>query len=56
MDISSIYEAVARMRFAPIGKASVIPIAFAAVLPMLPVFAIEIPIKQLLGSLVKTLI
>jgi hypothetical protein len=28
--ISSIYEAVARMRFAPIGKASVIPIAAAS--------------------------
>ena len=56
VDISSIYESVAKMRFAPIGKASVIPIAVASLLPILPVFAIEIPIKQLLGSLAKTLI
>jgi hypothetical protein len=56
VDISSIYEAVARMRFAPIGKGSVLPIAVACVLPLLPVFAIEIPIKQLLGSLAKTLL
>jgi hypothetical protein len=56
VDISSIYEAVAKMRFAPIGRASIIPIAAAALLPLVPVFAIEIPIKELLGSLAKTLI
>ncbi len=56
VDISSIYEAVARMRFAPIGKASVVPIAVASLLPILPVFAIEVPVKQLLGSMAKTLL
>jgi hypothetical protein len=56
VDISSIYEAVAGMRFAPIGKASVIPIAVASLLPILPVFAIEIPVKQLLGSLAGALL
>ncbi len=56
VDISSIYEAAAKMRFAPIGKASLIPIALAAVLPLIPVFAVEIPIKQLLGSLAGALL
>jgi len=56
VDISSIYESVAKMRPVPIGKQSLIPIAAASLLPILPVFAIEIPIKQLLGSLVGALL
>lgn len=55
VDISSIYQAVAQMRFAPIGKSSVASIAVASLLPMVPVFAIEIPIKQMLGSLTGAL-
>jgi hypothetical protein len=55
VDISSIYQAVAQMRFAPIGKSSVVTIAVASLLPMLPVFAIEIPIKQMLGALTGAL-
>jgi hypothetical protein len=56
VDISSIYESVAQMRFAPIGKASLISITAASLLPMLPVVAIEIPIKQMLGSLAGALL
>jgi hypothetical protein len=55
VDISSIYQSVAQMRLAPIGKASVLSIGIAALLPMVPVFAIEIPIKQMLGSLAGAL-
>lgn len=55
VDISSIYQAVAQMRFAPIGKSSVVSIAVASLLPMLPVFAIEVPIKQMLGALTSAL-
>jgi len=36
VDISSIYESVAKMRFAPIGKRSLLPIAIAALLPCCP--------------------
>jgi len=56
VDISSIYESVAKLRFAPIGKQSLLPVALAALLPMLPVFAIEVPIKQMLKSLAGALL
>ena len=56
VDISSIYTAVAQMRLVPIGKDALIPILAAIALPMLPVFAIEIPIKDLLLKVGKSLI
>jgi len=56
VDISSIYEAVAKMRFAPIGKSSLLPTIVAALVPILLVFAIEIPIKEMLSSLVGALL
>jgi hypothetical protein len=56
VDISSIYESVAKMRPAPISKRSLVPIVAAAILPMLPVYAIEVPIKEMLTSLAKALI
>jgi hypothetical protein len=56
VDISSIYEAVAKMRPAPISKRSLVPIVVAAILPMLPVYAIEVPLKEILKSLAKALI
>jgi hypothetical protein len=55
VDISSICELVEKMRFAPIGRRSVMPIAAASLLPMVPVFAIEVPIKEILGSLAAAL-
>jgi hypothetical protein len=55
VDIASIYQLVEKMRFAPIGRWSVMPIAVASFLPMLPVFAIEVPIKEMLGSLAGAL-
>ncbi len=55
-DVRSLFESVAGMRFAPIGKSSLIAIAVASLLPMLPVVAIEIPIKQMLASLAGALL
>lgn len=55
VDISSIYEAVAKMRFAPISRGSLIPIVGAALLPMLPVYAIEVPITEILKKLAGAL-
>jgi len=55
-DTGPIYDAVAAMRMLPIGKATVIPLLLAAVLPLIPVLAIEIPMKQILGALVKAVI
>lgn len=56
VDIGSIYEAVAKMRVAPISKRSLLPVVIASVLPLLPVFAIEVPIKDLLRSLAGALL
>jgi hypothetical protein len=55
-DTISLYEAVRKMRAAPIGRSSLLMIALAAAVPMLPVLAIEIPIRQLLLKLVTTLV
>lgn len=55
-DVITIYEAVAKMRPVPLSKRSLIPIIAAAVLPILPVFAMEVPIKELLKSLAGALI
>jgi hypothetical protein len=55
-DVAAIYEAVAKMRFAPIGKQSLIPVIAATILPMIPVFAIEIPIKQVLLKLGESIL
>lgn len=44
------------MRIVPIGKASVVPLLAAAVLPLIPVLAIEIPIANILRALAKAVI
>jgi hypothetical protein len=55
-DTTSLYEAVKHMRIVPLGKASVAPILLAAAIPMIAVFAIEVPLKAILKMLVKALI
>lgn len=42
------FDAVETMRTIPIGKEAVLPLLLAVAIPMLPVFAIEVPIKELL--------
>jgi hypothetical protein len=54
-DMHAIYEAVEKMRPAPIGLRLVAPIVAAASLPMVPVFAIETPLKELLGKIAGAL-
>jgi hypothetical protein len=54
-DTISLYDAVMKMRIVPIGRSSLLAIALAVALPMLPVLAIEIPVKDLLLSLLKSL-
>ncbi len=55
VDISSIYESVAKIRFAPISRKSLVPIVAAALLPMLPVYAIEVPVTEILKKLAGAL-
>jgi hypothetical protein len=47
-DTNTVFEAVQKMRTVPIGKQALIPLLLAVVVPILPVFAIEIPLKDLL--------
>lgn len=54
-DTLALYEAVARMRSAPIGVRALAAIALPASLPMLLVLALEIPVKDLLLGLLKAL-
>ena len=55
-DTISLYEAVRRMRALPIGRSSLLAIGLAAAVPMIPVLAIEIPVRELLKSLLTTLV
>ena len=55
-DTVTLYEAVKKMRAAPIGRSSLLVIALAAGLPMLPVLAIEIPLRELLKGLLGALV
>jgi hypothetical protein len=54
-DVNALYDPVRRMRPAPIALGTLVPLLIPAVLPMLPVLAIEIPLKELLMGLAKAL-
>jgi len=56
IDTVSIYEVVAGIRPTPIGKRALLAIVLPAVLPVIPVFAIQIPVKEMLLKLLTTLI
>ena len=55
-DVSSLFEIVEGIRTVPLRKKAAARLLFAALLPLIPVFAIEMPlkdiVKQLLGALV----
>lgn len=54
-DALSLYEAVANMRATPIGKSALLAIALPAAIPLLALFTIEIPIKDILLKIIGTL-
>jgi hypothetical protein len=54
-DTIALYEAVRKMRTIPIGRSSLLAIALPAALPLIGVLAIEVPAKELLLKLLKTL-
>lgn len=55
-DINAAYDAVRQMKPVPLGLPSVAMLVVPAVLPMLPVIAMEVPLAELLGGLVKALL
>ncbi len=54
-DSAAMYDAVARMRRFPIGKASIVKIVLPLALPILVVAALQIPLKELLKKLLALL-
>jgi hypothetical protein len=55
-DAAAIYDAVRSMRSMPLGKNSVLPVALAAALPIIAVLALQLPVKQLLLTLMKAVL
>ncbi len=55
-DTVALYQAVASMRAAPIGRGSLVPVALAAVVPLIPVFATQIPLRQILTKLLTPML
>ena len=49
-DTVALYDAVSKLRIVPIGKPTLVAIILPALLPMLPVVAIQIPLKEILKS------
>jgi len=55
-DTLALYEAVKNMRVAPIGKSAIMGVALPALIPLLALFSIEVPIKDLLMKLLGILV
>jgi hypothetical protein len=52
-DTVSLYEAVRKMRAAPIARTSLMTPLVASVIPMIPVVATQVPLKQIVPMLFK---
>jgi hypothetical protein len=55
-DASALYDAVRSMRAVPIGKRAILAIALPLAVPMLVLAALQVPLGEMLGKLVKVLI
>ena len=53
-DTVSLFEAVKRMRWAPIGRQALGAIVLPAALPLLAVFALRIPVGEILMKLLHS--
>ncbi len=55
-DALALYDSVAKLRPFPGGLRGLIPLAAAAMIPFVPVIAIEIPLKDLVLKLLSALV
>jgi len=55
-DTAAVYDAVKAMRTLPVGKAAIVPLAAAAVAPMIAVLALQMPVRDLALALIKALL
>ncbi len=56
IDTVSMYEVVAEIRPVPIGKQALLAVVLPALVPMIPVVLIQIPLKEILLRLLKSLV
>lgn len=55
-DVAALYQAVERMRTLPLGKSVIATLAMAVAIPLACLFAIEIPVGEMLGKILKGLL
>ncbi|HEU4428761.1 MAG TPA: hypothetical protein VFT98_08405 [Myxococcota bacterium] len=55
-DAYAVYDAVEKLRPLPVPLRALVPVALAAALPFVPVFAIEIPLQDLLKRILSALV
>jgi len=55
-DTVALYEVIAKMRSMPVGRKSLLPVVLASALPLVPVFAMQIPLKEIAKTLLAPLI
>jgi len=55
-DTVALYEAISRMRVVPVSRASLLPLALAAAVPLVPVFATQMPVKDAVVKLLAPLV
>jgi hypothetical protein len=55
-DTVALYESVSRMRVVPFSRGSILPLAAATAAPMVPVFATQMPLKEVILKLVAPLV
>ncbi len=55
-DTAAMYDAVRAMRTVPMGKATLVPLALAAALPLFAVLALQVPVKDLALTLLKAVL
>jgi hypothetical protein len=55
-DTVALYEVIAKMRTIPVGRKALLPVVLASALPLIPVFAMQIPLKEIVKTLLAPLI
>jgi hypothetical protein len=56
VDVGAAYAAITNMRTVPLGKAGLVPIVVAAVLPMLALLALQVPVAEIVKNLLASMV
>jgi hypothetical protein len=55
-DLGSTYDRIERLRPLPFDATAIVPVALGAILPMLPVVATKVPLREIALGLLKTVL